>query len=182
MIIYYFIWDILLFNIEINLFNMSTNKVLQISAEDAKYIDPNQIASIQMIDGAIIYVNGNNEEFAEEEVADQNQEINYDPQQQGQQPALRGKTLNAIAKGALGVAAAAATVGTIAAIGNAVTKPRPMVGMGPMPGVVPMGAYPVGRPIPGPVPVGRPPVPVVRPMAQPMPIGRPMPGPMGRRF
>ena len=35
---------------------MTTNKVLQISAEDAKYIDPNQIASIQMIDGAVIYV------------------------------------------------------------------------------------------------------------------------------
>ena len=35
---------------------MSTNKVLQISAEDAKYIDPNQIASMEMIDGTIIYV------------------------------------------------------------------------------------------------------------------------------
>jgi hypothetical protein len=165
---------------------MSANKVLQISAEDAKYIDPNQIASMQMIDGTIIYVNGNNEEFAEEELVDQNQEVNVDPQQQGQQPALRGKTLNTIAKGALGVAAAAATVGTLAAIGNAVTRPKPMVGMAPMPGVVPMGAYPVGRPMPVPVPVGRPippPVPVGRPIPPPAPMGRPMPVvPVGRRF
>ena len=40
-----------------------SQKVLTISAEDAKYIDPNQIASMQMIDGTIIYVNGNNEEL-----------------------------------------------------------------------------------------------------------------------
>ena len=149
---------------------MSSNKVLQISAEDAKYIDPNQIASMQMIDGTIIYVNGNNEEFAEEELVDQNQEVNVDPQQQGQQPALRGKTLNTIAKGALGVAAAAATVWTLAAIGSAATRPKPMVGMAPM------GAYPVGRPIPPPVPVGR-------PIPPPAPMGRPMPVvPVGRRF
>ena len=126
-----------------------------------------------------LVVNGNNEEFAEEELADQKQEVNYDPQQQGQQPALRGKTLNTIAKGALGVAAAAATVGTIAAIGNAVTKPRPMVGVAPMPGVVPMGGYPVGRPMPVPVPMARPVAPLVRP---PMPVVRPMPVPIGRRF
>ena len=164
---------------------MSENKVLQISAEDAKYIDPNQIACMQMLDGTIIYVNGNNEEFAEEELANQNQELNYDPQQQGQQPALRGKTLNNIAKGALGVATAAATVGTLAAIGNAVTSPKPMIRMAPMPGVVPMGAYPVGRPMPVPVPVGRPippPVPIGRPIPPPVPIGRPMPVPIGRRF
>ena len=164
---------------------MSTNKVLQISAEDAKYIDPNQIASMEMIDGTIIYVNGNNEEFAEEEFADQNQQVNYDPQQQGQQPALRGKTLNTIAKGALGVAAAAATVGTLAAIGNAATRPKSMIGMAPMPGVVPMGAYPVSRPMPVPVPVARPippAVPIGRPIPPPVPVGRPMPVPIGRRF
>ena len=158
---------------------MSTNKVLQISAEDAKYIDPTQIASMQMLDGTIIYINGNNEEFAEEEVADQNQEVNYVPQQQEQQPALRGKALNTIAKGALGVAAAAATVGTLAAIGNAVTRPKPMIGMAPMPGVVPMGAYPVRSPMPVPVPMARPVAPLVRP---PMPVVRPMPVPIGRRF
>ena len=33
-----------------------SQKILKISAEDAKYIDPNQIASIQMIDGTTLKV------------------------------------------------------------------------------------------------------------------------------
>ena len=47
---------------------MSEGKVLQISAEDAKYLDPSQIASIQMIDGTTIIVQGNevDEGFVEE--------------------------------------------------------------------------------------------------------------------
>ena len=45
-----------------------SNKVLQINAEDAKYIDPTQIASIQMIDRTNIVIKGNEMEegFVEE--------------------------------------------------------------------------------------------------------------------
>ena len=53
------------------------------SAEDAKYIDPNQIASIQMVDGTTIMVNNgqqNQEEFVEE---NQNEEQYETQEEQG---------------------------------------------------------------------------------------------------
>ena len=53
---------------------MSEGKVLQISPDEAKYIDPTQIASIQMIDGTTILIQGNEageEGFVEEAQPDQ---------------------------------------------------------------------------------------------------------------
>ena len=158
------------------------NRVLQISAEDAKYIDPNQIACLEMVDGTVIYVKGNEEieGFTEEQLNEQNQENNL-AQQQGQGPALRGKTLSNIAKGALGVAAVAGAVGAAASIANSVTSPKPMIGMAPLPrpGIVPM-ARPIMPPMGGVVPMPRP---GVVPMGRPMPIPpRPIGMPIGRRF
>ena len=118
-----------------------SQKVLQISAEDAKYIDPNQIASIQMTDGTTIMVNGAEqaqEEFVEEA---QNNEEQYKTEetakgQDGQK--LRGRGL----VGALaGAAAGAALLGTAAAVGSAMRRPygygygmgmRPMMPPPPM--------------------------------------------------
>ena len=110
-----------------------SQKVLQISAEDAKYIDPNQIASLTMTDGSVILIQGNQqEEGFVEEAQESDQYTTNQVQQQQQQPALRG--LGTVGKIALGVAGTAAAVGAAAAIGNALTKPRrPMVG-GPMMG------------------------------------------------
>ena len=135
-----------------------SQKVLQISAEDAKYIDPNQIASLTLTDGTQIIVKeaAEAQEFVEE--ANQ-QEGQYTTEQteQKQQP-LRGLGTNL----ALGAAALGAAALGAAAIGSAM-KPRPMVGgmMGPRPMM--------GPPMMGP------------PMRPPM-MGPPMRGPMGRRF
>ena len=98
-----------------------SQKVLEISAEDAKYIDPNQIASIQMVDGTTIIVKGNEGEegFVEEAQQDEQQ---YETQDvQGQQPQnLRGRgVLGALA----GVAAGTALLGTAAALGGAMRRP-----------------------------------------------------------
>ena len=142
-----------------------SQKVLQISAEDAKYIDPNQIASLTLTDGTQIIVKEavENQEFVEE--ANQ-EEAQYTTEQteQKQQP-LRGLGTNL----ALGAAALGAAALGAAAIGSAM-KPRPMVGgmMGPRMGPPMMG------PRMGP-PMMRP------PMRGPM-MGPPMMGPMGRRF
>ena len=100
---------------------MTENKVLQITSEDAKYIDPNQIASIQMVDGTTIIVKGNEGEegFVEEAQQDEQQ---YETQDvQGQQPQnLRGRgVLGALA----GVAAGTALLGTAAALGGAMRRP-----------------------------------------------------------
>ena len=100
---------------------MTENKVLQITSEDAKYIDPNQIASIQMVDGTTIIVKGNEGEegFVEEAQQDEQQ---YETQDvQGQQPQnLRGRGgLGALA----GVAAGTALLGTAAALGGAMRRP-----------------------------------------------------------
>ena len=48
---------------------MLTGKILEISAVDVKYLDPTQIASIQMIDGTTIIIKGKEVEegFVEEE-------------------------------------------------------------------------------------------------------------------
>ena len=139
-----------------------SQKVLQISAEDAKYIDPNQIASLTLTDGTQIIVKeaAEAQEFVEE--ANQ-QEGQYTTEQteQKQQP-LRGLGTNL----ALGAAALGAAALGAAAIGSAM-KPRPMVGM--------MGPRPMmGPPMMGP--------PMMRPPMRPPMMGPPMRGPMGRRF
>ena len=113
---------------------MSEGKVLQISAEDAKYLDPSQIASIQMVDGTTIVVEGNevDEGFVEEAQPDEQQYQTQDGQQ-GEQPKLRGRgVLGALA----GVAAGTALLGTAAAIGSAMRRPYrmgPPLMMGPPP-------------------------------------------------
>ena len=144
-----------------------SNKVLQISAEDAKYIDPTQIVSLQMTDGSMIYVKGNEPEegFVEEAQNEQQYQTQEVKNEQGQK--LRGKgALGAIA----GIAAGAALLGTAAAVGSALTKPHrrgPMMGPGMVGG--PMMGPPMGRPMMGPG--------MGRPMMGP-PMGRPMMGPM----
>ena len=106
---------------------MSEGKVLQISAEDAKYLDPSQIASIQMIDGTTIIVQGNevDEGFVEEAQPEEQQNQNQTQEvQQGEQPKLRGRggVLGALA----GVAAGTALLGTAAVIGGAMRRPYRM--------------------------------------------------------
>ena len=143
-----------------------SQKVLQISAEDAKYIDPNQIASLTLTDGTQIIVKDAVEaqEFVEE--ANQNEEQYTTEQGEQKQQPLRGLGTNL----ALGAAAVGAAALGAAAIGSALKRPmmRPMMGppMGPM-----MGP-PMARP-----PMMRPPM-----MGPPMMRGPMMRGPMGRRF
>ena len=149
-----------------------SQKVLQISSEDAKYIDPNQIASLTLTDGTQIIVKGavENQEFVEE--ANQNEEQYTTEQTEQKQQPLRGLGTN--------LAVAAATVGAAAlgaaALGSAL-KPRPMMGMGMM-GPRPMGPM-MGPPM-------RPPMmgPMRPPMMGPMrpPMRGPMMGPGMRRF
>ena len=101
---------------------MSEKKVLQITSEDAKYLDPNQIASIQMVDGTTIIVKGNEGEegFVEEAQQDEQQYETQDAQGEQQPQNLRGRGL----LGALaGVAAGTALLGTAAAIGGAMRRP-----------------------------------------------------------
>ena len=140
-----------------------SQKVLQISAEDAKYIDPNQIASLTLTDGTQIIVKDTVEtqEFVEE--ANQNEgQYTTEQTEQKQQP-LRGLGTNL----ALGAAVVGAAALGAAAIGSAL-KPRPRIGM--------MGPRPMmGPPMMGP--------PMMRPPIRGPPImGPPMRGPMGRRF
>ena len=140
-----------------------SQKVLQISAEDAKYIDPNQIASLTLTDGTQIIVKDTVEtqEFVEE--ANQNEgQYTTEQTEQKQQP-LRGLGTNL----ALGAAAVGAAALGAAAIGSAL-KPRPRIGM--------MGPRPMmGPPMMGP--------PMMRPPIRGPPImGPPMRGPMGGRF
>ena len=142
-----------------------SQKVLQISAEDAKYIDPNQIASLTLTDGTQIIVKEavENQEFVEEANQEEGQ-YTTEQTEQKHQP-LRGLGTNL----ALGAAALGAAALGAAAIGSAM-KPRPMVGgmMGPRPMMGPpmMGPHMMG---PGPM------------MRGPM-MGPGMRGPMGRRF
>ena len=147
-----------------------SQKVLQISAEDAKYIDPNQMASITMVDGTTIYINGNAEEgFVEENQAyvDANPGEQVQDQQQ-QQPQLRG----AGAKIAAGLLATGAVVAGAAALGSALKHRGPVVGgpmRGPMmgPGIgMGMRGPGMGMMKPGMAPMGRP--------GMGMPMGRPM--------
>ena len=143
-----------------------SQKVLQISAEDAKYIDHNQIASLTLTDGTQIIVkeNAETQEFVEE--ANQNEEQYTTEQTEQKQQPLRGLGTNL----ALGAAAVGAAALGAAALGSAM-RPRPMMGppmMGP-----PMMGPPMRRPMMGP--------PMRPPMGPPMMRG-PMRGPMGRRF
>ena len=144
-----------------------SQKVLQISAEDAKYIDPKQIASLTMVDGSTIFVK-DEEDFVEENQEGVEQGMGQEVPQQQEQP-LRGLGTNL----ALGVAAATTAALGAAALGKAMA-PRPMVGR---PMVAPMGApmmAPMRPMAPGPM----------RPGMVPMRPGAPMrPGmaPM-RRF
>ena len=127
-----------------------SQKVLQISPEDAKYIDPKQIASLTMVDGSTIYVK-DEEDFVEENQEGVEQAMSQEVPQQQEQP-LRGLGTNL----ALGVAAATTAVLGAAALGKA-TAPRPMVGR---PMVAPMGA-PMMAPM-------RPPAAPMRPGMAPM--------------
>ena len=100
-----------------------SQKVLEISSEETKYIDPYQIASILLVDGTTIMVN-NGEEQAQEEgfVEEKKDEQQYQSQEvQGQDgQKLRGRgLLGAIA----GAAAGAALLGTAAAVGGAMRRP-----------------------------------------------------------
>ena len=114
-----------------------SNKVLQISPEDAKYLDPYQIASIQLIDGTNVIVRGVEEqqtEFVEEGQPDEQQYQTQDVSAQQQPQNLRGRGLGALA----GIAAGTALLGTAAALGGMRRRAyygRPYYGrpmMGPM--------------------------------------------------
>ena len=149
-----------------------SQKVLQISAEDAKYIDPTQIVSLQMVDGSMVYVKGAEQEegFVEEAQNEQQYQTQEVENEQGQK--LRGKgALGAIA----GIAAGAALLGTAAAVGSALTKNRrgPMMGPGMMgPGMMRPGMMaprPMAPPRPGMVAPG---------MMAPRPMVPPRPGMM----
>ena len=150
-----------------------SQKVLQISAEDAKYIDPNQIASLTLTDGTQIIVKDNCEaqEFVEE--ANQNEEQYTTEQTEQKQQPLRGLGTNI----ALGVAAAGAAALGAAALGSAM-RPRPMMGPvigGPMMRPPMMGPPMMGPPMVGPHMMGP-------HMMGPGMRGPGMRGPMGRRF
>ena len=157
-----------------------SQKVLQISAEDAKYIDPNQVASLTMVDGSVIYVKGNEEDFVEE-VQEGAEQYAQQGQQEQKQPALRGLGTNIAA----GLATAAGVIGTAALVGSALSGPKrgPMMApMAPRPVMAPMGRpgmAPMGPgmgamgPRPGMVPMG--PRPGMVPMGP-----RPGMAPMGR--
>ena len=98
---------------------MSENRVLQISAENAKYLDPNQIQSIQLVDGTNLVVNDGEEGFYEEGQPDEEQYQTQDVEGQQQPHNLRGRGLGALA----GIAAGTALLGTAAAIGGAMRRP-----------------------------------------------------------
>ena len=148
-----------------------SQKVLEISADEAKYIDPNQIASIQMTDGTTIMIKDTQqaqEEFVEEAQDEQQYETQVQENKDGQK--LRGRgVLGALA----GAAAGAAILGTAAAIGGAAMRRPYGYGYGPMMGP-PMMRPPMMRPpMMGP-PMMRP------PMMRPPMMGPPMMGPRMR--
>ena len=127
-----------------------SQKVLQISPDDAKYIDPKQIASLTMVDGSTIYVK-DEEDFVEENQEGVEQAMSQPVDQQQEIP-LRGLGTNL----ALGVAAATTAALGAAALGKAMA-PRPMVG-------APMVA-PMRPPMMAPM---RPPMAPMRPGMAPM--------------
>jgi hypothetical protein len=87
------------------------------SSEDAKYIDLNQIASIQMFDGTTIMINNgqkNQEKFVEENQNEEQYETQEEQDKDGQK--LRGR-------GVMGALAGAALLGTAVALGGAMRRP-----------------------------------------------------------
>ena len=137
---------------------MAENKILQISPEDAKYIDPAQIASIQMIDGTNVIVKGNEEDgFVEETQQDEQQYQTQDVQAQQQPQNLRGRGILGALAGAAGVAAR--TAGRAALIGTAAALSRPYYGYGYRYPYRPMMMYPPPPPMYGPM---------MRPMMRPL--------------
>ena len=80
MVLNYFYQSILLYCFYI------PKKVLKISAEDAKYIDPNLIANLTMVDGSTVFVRGNEEDFVEE-IQEGGEQYDQQSQQQVKQPA-----------------------------------------------------------------------------------------------
>ena len=107
-----------------------SQKVLQISAEDAKYIDPKQIVSLTMVDGSTILVRDAQAEegFVEENQEDVEQAASQQVQPQQQQQPLRGLGTNL----ALGVAAATTAALGAAAMGKAISHSRPVMRPGMM--------------------------------------------------
>ena len=98
-----------------------SQKVLQLSPDEAKYIDPSQIASIQMIDGTNYTVKDavqDQEEFVEETKDEQQYQTQEEQGQQGQK--LRGR-------GLAGALLGGAILGTAAALGG---MGRPYYGYG----------------------------------------------------
>ena len=98
-----------------------SQKVLELSPDEAKYIDPSQMASIQMTDGTIFTVKDAvqpqaeaQEEFVEETKNEQQYQTQEVQGQQGQK--LRGR-------GVLGALAAGAVLGTAAALGAGIRRP-----------------------------------------------------------
>ena len=117
---------------------MSSGKVLEISPDDAKYIDPAQISSIQLVDGTTIVVKDEQGEFVEEGLQDAQQYQTQEVQTNEQGQKLRGRgALGALA----GIAAGAALLGTAAAVGSAVRRNRAYGGYG----------YGYGRPMMAPM-------------------------------
>ena len=117
-----------------------SQKVLKISAEDAKYIDPNQVANLTMVDGSTIFVRGNDEGFVEE-IQEGGEQYDQQGQQQVKQPALRGLGTNL----ALGAAALGAAALGAAALGKAAARPMGRPGMMGGPGMM-RGPGMMGRP------------------------------------
>ena len=107
-----------------------SQKVLEITAEEAKYIDPKQVMSLTMVDGSTIYVKGEQGEegFIEENQQNVEEQANQQVEttQQQQQP-LRGLGTNL----ALGAAALTTAALGAAAISKAAHRPRPVMMGGP---------------------------------------------------
>ena len=79
-----------------------SQKVLEITSEEAKYIDPNQIASIHMVDGTTLTVKDQAQEDFVEEVQEEGQYQTED-QQKEQEPKLRGRFGQILKGAALGL-------------------------------------------------------------------------------
>ena len=105
-----------------------SQKVINVTPEEAKYIDPNQVVSIKLIDGTNITVRKSEQtpedEFVEETKDEEKYKTEKAPEEKGQK--LRGRLGEVLAGAAIGTAAA---LGTAAAIGGAALR-RPYYGYG----------------------------------------------------
>jgi hypothetical protein len=106
-----------------------SQKVLEITAEEAKYIDPKQVMSLTMVDGSTIYVKGEQGEegFIEENQENVEEQANQQVETTQQQQPLRGLGTNL----ALGAAALTTAALGAAAISKAAHRPRPVMMGGP---------------------------------------------------